>query len=369
MPGGGGFKMNADGTVEGITTAPDCVGAFFYDRGMGKFVGIGATYGGGSAMEKKLPQSLLDGGKTASMLTYLAMLARGPLSPKLSVLWMILIAAMAPLIRNVDARKKALRDDASADDPSWKTHMAHFNLYKAIFLKWVLVPVTCAVIPVAFLVMILALVAALYMIELLPIWMLLASLVAARIPIESLWVYLGVKSSKKVDVDLEGYEERPIHAFILWMAEGSTFKYYFTCYLHVAGVVLQIFALHSSISAYGFSRSYVTGVIYQDFFGLSTYDVGVSFAGLDFAYWFQWDMSLDVDLSLNVDVLLTQIAKVTYSLGLISFVVEQVLGVVTEMNPSVCQAQDAREVTDVERGPAPQSVAFSPTQASCSSVI
>merc|ERR1711934_837404 len=244
----------------------------------------------------------------------------------------ILIAAMAPLIRNVDAYKKALHDaDAARDRPAWKTMVAKFSFYKAVFLKWLLVPITCAVIPVAFLVMILAGVAALYMIELSGIWVLLMAIVAVRIPIESLWLCLGVKDASKVDVDLAGFEDRPIHAFILWMAEGRTFKYYFTCYLQIAGIVLQIFTLHSSVSTYGFSRRYVTGLIYDDFFGLSTYDLSVSFAGLDFGYWFQWSYSLDIDISLNVDVLLTQIAKATYCIGLISFVIEQVLGVAEDV--------------------------------------
>merc|ERR1711988_596144 len=152
---------------------------------------------------------------------------------------------------------------------------------------------------------------------------------------------MGLSPSKvDDDVDLTGFEDRPIHGFILRMAEGPAFKYYFTCYLHVAGVVLQVLALHSSLSAYGFSRSDVASTIYQDFFGLSTYDLAVSFAGFDFGYWFQWNLP-DVDLSVNVDVILTQIAKITYSLGLLAFIIEQVLGVAAELERSVCKAQRA----------------------------
>ena len=68
------------------------------------------------------------------------------------------------------------------------------------------------------------------------------------------------------------------------------------------------------------------GHIYRDFFGLSTYDLSVAFAGLDFSYWFDWSFSFP-DLSINVHLLLTQIAKMSYSIGLISFLIENVFAV------------------------------------------
>jgi len=306
----------------------DCIGAFTYDHEQQKFLGLGTGYGGNLNMA--VPDHLRDASKSAAMLTFVGMIARGPLSPKLSLLWMILIAAMSPLIRNVDKCRAAVKKQ--------RTRFTVFQLYKALAMKWLLVPITCSIIPVAFVVMFCALVAGLYMIELLPIPLLLGIIAAARVPYEWLWglfrtavAKLEPKDEKEEQKEEEEeeentYEAQPIHRFILWMAEEKTFKYYFTCYLHIASVILQLFVLHSSFGAYGISRGDINSHIYRDFFGLSTYDLSVAFAGLDFSYWFDWSFSFP-DLSINVHLLLTQIAKMSYSIGLISFLIENVFAV------------------------------------------
>merc|ERR1712054_536372 len=89
------------------------------------------------------------------------------------------MGAMSPLIRNVDKCRSAVEKKRSKFNV--------FQLYKALAMKWLLVPITCCVIPVAFAVMLFAAVAALYMVELLPIPLLLGVIAAARVPYEWLW--------------------------------------------------------------------------------------------------------------------------------------------------------------------------------------
>merc|ERR1712230_325675 len=112
----------------------------------------------------------------------------------------ILIAAMSPLIRNVDKCRAVVKKQ--------RTRFTVFQLYKALAMKWLLVPITCCVIPVAFAVMLFAAVAALYMVELLPIPLLLGVIAAARVPYEWLWGRFRTTVAKMEPKDDEEEEEK-----------------------------------------------------------------------------------------------------------------------------------------------------------------
>ena len=349
MSGGGGMSdmsggydgQGTDGhngtnaTGDSGVPAPDCIGAFVYDNPSGLLFGLGTKFGGSFMFGdfETVDGSVLP---DTGLVTFIGMLARAPLSPRLSVIWMMLIYSIGMLIRNVDGHLADLNLCDAAGAPvkrsKFRKALIRYNLYKAMLMKWLLVPIACFVLPFVFIVFAAAAIAAIYMIDLAPIWIVLMCIAAVRIPIAWLWERVGFAALSEVDmhvseeVDYSGHEKAPIHKWLLWMAESHTFKHYFTCYLHIARVVLQIFVMRGALQSINFSWSEVNAKLLTDYFFLSSSDLSSSLAAIDFSFWL--DFSFDwgsFDINLDFDKLLTQIAKVSYSAGFLCFFVEQVM--------------------------------------------
>ena len=114
-------------------------------------------------------------------------------------------------------------------------------------LRNVLMPIALAGILINILSLMLAALLALYMWQFYPIWLLLVCIVAIHNPFDWIADHIGAVDPP---VDLDGYD----HWFekrVLIASEGKVFKFYFTAYLKVAGIVFQLFVTRLMMNTVG----------------------------------------------------------------------------------------------------------------------
>ena len=125
------------------------------------------------------------------------------------------------------------------------------------------------------------------------------------------------------------------------MAEGATFKYYFTSSMIVCGVILQLLVMYQQLLVYqaaigeeafnAFVRADMGGTtlvdkVYHDFFKLRTFQVDWKYlSAIDLRFWFSWAWTLP-QFSWEVpDLGLVWLSKLGYSFSFIFLVVEKLL--------------------------------------------
>ena len=310
----------ASGLITVGGDSKDCVGALVYDEvldGNGDvdianslIIQMGAVFGGT--------------GQSTGDLAFYGMLARAPLSSKLAVTWMIVIASIGEIIRGESAAKEAY-----AEAPTLGKKLEALRARVALL---VLLPVILVAVAAIFFVLLLALVAALFMLPLIGIWVVLAIIIAVHYPLGLLWRCLGVAPKP---VDTSKYTRRSTK-LLLQMSEGPLFKYYFTCYLHVATVVLQLFVQMQSMSSnLGQTNDEIFAHVYKNFFGMTTVSLSASMPAIDFTFWMDFSnvinlSGVDIDLGnlMPTDFALVLTCKITYVLGLGMLVIEKILSLV-----------------------------------------
>jgi hypothetical protein len=254
---------------------------------------------------------------------FVGMILRAPLSSKLSVAWMLLIASMGPLVREQMASRKKYQEK--------KTYKRLASMVIAQLACGVLVPVIVAAAAFVLVVMMLSLIAALWQINLFGIWFTLIMVLLVKEPVTILYVRLGIEDT---EVDYKGLERKSTR-WLIWMSEGPDFKYYFVGGLQVASVILQFFVLNQAFASLEFEAGRdrfnlfledyggLTARLYSDFFTLSAYRPDYSLGSFDFL--FNWRLPAIGMPDLDFDIVLTQIAQLTYMVGIASLVVEGVL--------------------------------------------
>lgn len=260
---------------------------------------------------------------------FVGMLLRAPLSAKLSVTWMLLIASVGPLLRE----EKSARTKHAAQP---KKKMLLLRKLLAQALCYVLVPVISGAAAFVSVVMLAACVAAFWQFELMGVWLSLMLVLLAKWPATWLFESIGVEDSP---VKYDGFESKTTR-WLLWASEGPEFKYYFTAGLQVSSVVLQFFVLAQAYASFesrvgqarydAFFAPYggLTARLYSDFFTLSTFRPDYSFGSFTFAFDFNFSMFTVPDISF--DIILTQLAKLSYMIGLLSLLFEKGFDVAIE---------------------------------------
>jgi len=298
----------------------ECVGALVYDEVLDAngevdvvnslLIQMGAVFGGT--------------GETNGDLAFYGMLARAPLSSKLSVTWMIVIASTGQLIRaDLEAKEKA------AKTPSLVTMLESLRARVSLVL---LLPLILLAVLAIFFVLLLALVASIQMIQLSAIWIVLALIAAVHYPLAELWKCLGV-APKKVDTSEFKWRTTKL---LLTMSEGPLFKYYFTCYLHIATVVLQLFVQSQAMkTSLGKTTDEVVSHIYTDYFGMTSVSLEMSLPAIDVAWWLDFSptiilsgISLHLGSLVPTDLALVLTCKVTYVFGIAFLLLEQSMALV-----------------------------------------
>ena len=251
---------------------------------------------------------------------------RGPLSQKLSLVWMILIAAVGPLIRAEMARTEAYKKNKS------KKTLAQLALARLIM--YLLVPLVVLVSMIAFTSMVFAVVCMFTQMALIGIWATLVLVLLIRVPVDAFFEYVDCGD---VPVKYSNFKHRGTK-LLIWASEGPVFKYYFTASLQVATVILQFNVLAISFSNFDFQSGAeryeqflapfggLTGRLYADFFMLTTYDPAVSFSAFDMAI--SWRLPPIGMPNLPWDVILAQASQLTYMIGVAVLVLEKVIAVV-----------------------------------------
>ena len=257
---------------------------------------------------------------------FLTMLMRGPLSQKLSLVWMILIAAVGPLIRAEMARTEAYKKN--------KTKKTLAQLGLARLIMYLLVPLVVLASMIAFASMVFAVVCMFTQMELIGIWATLVLVLLIRVPVDAFFEYVGCGDAP---VKYNNFKHRGTK-LLIWASEGPVFKYYFTASLQVATVILQFNVLAISFSAFEFQSGTeryeqflapfggLTGRLYADFFMLTTYDPAVSFSAFDMAI--SWRLPPIGMPNIPWDVILAQVSQLTYMIGVAVLVLEKVIAVV-----------------------------------------
>jgi hypothetical protein len=240
--------------------------------------------------------------------------------PKLAITWMLVIGAMGPLIRaDAAARAKLAKGSPSV--------LARAEALRARASLLLLLPIILAAVCIIFVVFLLAFVCALYMAPLAAIWILLLLLPTVHYPVNKLWKCLGVPPET---VNTDGFEKRSTK-LLLSMSEGPLFKFYFTCSLHTAAVVLQLFVqFNAMISSLGLSYWQAVALVYKHYLGLTTISIEASLPAIDLSWWTDFSNVISLDgidieafLSWPIDLSLVLACKLTYVLGIAMLVLEK----------------------------------------------
>ena len=144
---------------------------------------------------------------------FLTMLMRGPLSPKLSLTWMILIAAVGPLIRAEMARSAAYKKK--------KTIGNFAKLALARVIAYLLVPLVVVASMIAVISMLYAIYCMFAQIQLIGIWSTIVLVLLVRIPVDQFFEAIGCGDAP---VNYKGFKSKAT-IFLIWCSEGPTFKY------------------------------------------------------------------------------------------------------------------------------------------------
>lgn len=312
--------------------------------------------------------------ETFNNLVVLSMQLRAPLSAKLSIVWMLLIASIGPLVRERISAKKKLA--AQPKGTAWKEKTEYYKKLASFVIastaSFTFVPIVLVATLFVLAVMLAAVILAIWQIQLIGIWVSLILVLLFKEPATKLYQKLGIEDK---DVDYSGLENRGTR-FLIWMSEGPVFKYYFGLHrsrthslpalptrrltvtastlvravggLQVAGVILQFFALSQAFAKVEYEAGSdrfeeflaphggLTGRLYHDFFMLSTYRPDYAFGAVDFI--FNWRLPKIGTPDLPTDVFMSMISQLTYIVGLIFLLVEGVLGIIIEMSESVSDA-------------------------------
>jgi hypothetical protein len=149
-------------------------------------------------------------------IVFLGMFFRGPLSPKISAVWFLLIAALGPLIREEKAAKAAYTETKTLKK------LAPFVVARVIM--YTLVPLVIVLASLAIVSMVFAVIAMFWQWQLFGVWASLISILLVKIPVFALFDALGCGDEK---VDYTGIENRATK-WIIAASEGAEFKYVLT---------------------------------------------------------------------------------------------------------------------------------------------
>lgn len=346
-----------------------CIGAKIYDRETNILLGVGTRYGGMAAnlteymaaknrfspsappppplppplssppppppdqkvfpafeLTRQAPEIDRSSRDRFAAIIFVGMLLRAPLSSKLSVAWMLLIASMGTLIReNISSRKK-YREKKSLK------RIVFFAI--AQLACAILIPTILAASAFVCVVMVLSLIAAIWQIHLIGIWITLIMILLVKEPVTIFYKRFGIEDD---EVSYKGLERKSTR-WLIWMAEGPDFKYYFVGGLQVASVILQFFVLSQAFSSLEseagsarfqmFIEDYggLTARLYSDFFTLSAYRPDYSLGSFDFL--FNWRLPPLGMPDLDFDVVLTQVSQLSYIIGIGSLVLERVFDII-----------------------------------------
>jgi len=263
------------------------------------------------------------------------MFFRGPLSPKISAVWFLLIAALGPLIREEKAAKAAYTKT--------KTLKKLVPFVVARVLMYTLVPLVVVLAGIAFVSMAFAVVAMFWQWQLFGVWASLIAILLVKIPVFAFFDALGCGDEK---VDYTGIENRAIK-WIIAASEGAEFKYYFVAGLQVASTVLQFFILSAAFRNFEYEvgndkfstfltgkhlastdRSFgdLYGRLYADFFELTTVSVESNFGQVDFLV--NWKLPPIGMPNIDFDVIMVQFSKITLSAGVAFLALEKGIDVI-----------------------------------------
>jgi len=219
----------------------------------------------------------------------------------------------------------------------------------------VILPLILVTVAAIIIVMLASFVIALFVMSpLMLIWFYLFVTTLVFIPLEKLWVCLGVGAGV---VDTDEYKWR-LTRWMLIISEGPTFKYYFTCFLHIATVILQLFvAVQSMQSSLGMELLEAANKAQDDYIRYSVVSFSASFPALDFGYWFDWGnmlvidgWSFDLDVDFPVDISLIVACKVSYVFGLLALVLEKVVDAFKALFVMVCSGSGVTETDEAADG-------------------
>jgi hypothetical protein len=239
---------------------------------------------------------------------------------------MLLIAALGKLMRG--------ERDARLKFEEKRSLITKLKYWAAMAAKRLLVPLICCVVSLVVVTLLASFVAAIYLIDLLPIWVLLILFVFVRLPVEAIWRTLGVVQPP---IDFTGFDSKA-ERFLLTISEGPSFKYYFTAFMQVASNVLQMFVLTTQMrryqriaqpaywNAYLQDESNLSDVydkIFIDFFRLTTTTLQVSWGAFDPSFWLKWTWTPPV-FAIG-DLAFIWVSQLTYSVGMLSLAIEFLL--------------------------------------------
>jgi len=277
------------------------------------------------------------------------MFFRGPLSPKISAVWFLLISALGPLIREEKA--------AQAAYTKTKTLKKLAPFVVARVLMYTLVPLVVVLASLAIVSMVFAVIAMFWQWQLFGVWASLIAILLAKIPVFALFDALGCGDEK---VDYTGIENRATK-WIIAASEGAEFKYYFVAGLQVASTVLQLFILSAAFRNFEYEvgtddfsnflngkhlassdLSYrdLYGRLYSDFFELTTVNVESNFGQVDFLV--NWKLPPIGVPNLDFDVIMVQFSKITLIAGVAFLALEKGIDVVVMVVEKLASGSSAR---------------------------
>lgn len=287
---------------------------------------------------------IIDGGPV-----WFAMLMRSPMSPQLSIVWMLLLGSMPVMLRAEREAKDLVMEKG-------RTSGTLFELYRAQFGVFIIIPISLLMSSLALFAMAVGFVYMLIMYELMLVWVVLIFVVLVRVPVDIFWAYLGIEVEP---ADFKGFEDDKIRRALMAIGSSKYFKYYFTASLQVAGVALQIYVAFDALNnlkrvsqpevftnylAGESSRGTLAGKLMEDFFTLTTEpysapnvswdffkSLSVSFPLLDARWWsstFNFGIFEIPDLALDLKLMF--VFNLAYFFSFLFLAAETVFAILEE---------------------------------------
>jgi len=266
------------------------------------------------------------------------MIARAPLSPRLSITWMLLIAGWGVLLRFRFESKEAYEEKGTL---FWR-----ILSWEAAVLYWTIVPISIAISLSVALSMLFGVVYSFMAFDVILIPLFLICVCLIKYPIEAMWGFFDCASE---EADTEGFDHW-FHKVILHMSEGPTFKYWFLVLQIVFGVAIQNYIAFEQLNYYADlvgrehfdmyvaqenGANVFTGVpakIYYDFFMLSS----LGFPALDIDYWTDWRLGMPPGIT---DLVLTFSSKISFSVAIFAWFTEKIINGVLRLMVARCQKE------------------------------